>query len=270
MSRTASLCVGGLICGVAFWWCLPAPVRVSAEEGQPVPPAAADPNNVAPLPHRAKGTFDYKATSKAEQKILAALTDPQGVDIEFIDTPLKDAIDFLADAHNITMLVDEQALSEEGIGTDVQLNRTLSGVSLKSAMHIMLEPLGLTYVTEDDVLKVTTQEAAAKKREVRVYNVEHFGEMGVEAKALSETLKKILAPPVGQPTKVERDAETQWVILRNDEGIVAVRNAEGQAIYDFDSSNATIDVLGRLLVVSAPQAAHEKIRDALTQLDRHW
>jgi hypothetical protein len=93
------------------------------------------------------------------------------VDIEFIDTPLKDAMDFLADAHDITIIMDEQALTEEGVAIDEPLNRTLSGITLRSALKIILEPLGLTYVIEDEVMKITTIIAAEDKLSTRVYPV---------------------------------------------------------------------------------------------------
>lgn len=116
-------------------------------------------------------SVDLHKNSPAEEKIQAALIDPQGVDIEFIDTPLSDAMQFLADAHDITILVDEQSLTEEGVAIDEPINRTLSGITLRSAMKIILEPLGLTYIIEDEVMKITTIIAAEEKLSTRVYPV---------------------------------------------------------------------------------------------------
>jgi hypothetical protein len=116
-------------------------------------------------------SVDLHKNSPSEEKIQAALIDPQGVEIEFIDTPLKDAIEFLADAHEITILIDEQALTEEGVSIDEPINRTLSGITLRSALKIILEPLGLTYVIEDEVMKITTIIAAEEKLSTRVYPV---------------------------------------------------------------------------------------------------
>ncbi len=116
-------------------------------------------------------SVDLHKNSPAEEKIQAALIDPQGVEIEFIDTPLKDAMDFIADAHGITIIVDEQALTEEGVSIDEPINRILSGVTLRSALKIILEPLLLTYVIEDEVMKITTIIAAEDKLSTRVYPV---------------------------------------------------------------------------------------------------
>ena len=93
------------------------------------------------------------------------------MEIEFIDTPLKEAMEFIGDANGITIIIDEQALPEEGVSIDEPINRIFSGVTLRSAIKIILEPLGLTYVIEDEVMKITTIIAAEDKLSTRVYPV---------------------------------------------------------------------------------------------------
>ncbi len=112
---------------------------------------------------------DLRRNSVNEERIMNALKD--NTSIEFVDTPLKDAIDYLAQLHRITIILEDNALSEEGIPTDEPINLVLSGVSLRSAMKIMLEKLGLTWVVEDEVMKITTQTAADEKSTTRVYPV---------------------------------------------------------------------------------------------------
>ncbi len=111
---------GGLVC----WSLLPQSSsgqnRISGqpENAEPATPqiAGTTPKKAiaipAPPPHRAEGDFDLYEPDKSEHKIYEALTKP--VEIEFIDTPLKDAMDFIAEAHKITIIIDEQALTEEG------------------------------------------------------------------------------------------------------------------------------------------------------------
>jgi hypothetical protein len=57
------------------------------------------------------------------------------------------------------------------VAIDEPINRTLSGITLRSAMKIILEPLGLTYIIEDEVMKITTIIAADEKLSSRVYPV---------------------------------------------------------------------------------------------------
>ena len=134
------------------------------------------------------GPLDLSKRSEAEEKIEAALTYP--TEIEFVDTSLKDAMEFVADLHKITIILDETALSEEGIASDEPITQVLSGISLESMLNITLKPLGLTYVVEDEVMKITTVVAAAKRKETRVYLVTTLGEAGYEMDALQEIVEQ--------------------------------------------------------------------------------
>lgn len=114
-------------------------------------------------------SVDLHKNSPAEERIQEALREE--TETGFIDTPLKDAIDFIKELHKIQIIIDEQALVEEGLATDEPINLDLSGITLRSALRIMLEPLGLTYVIEDEVMKITTQAKAEEKLQTRVYPV---------------------------------------------------------------------------------------------------
>ena len=65
-------------------------------------------------------------------------------------------MEFLADLHNIPILVVDRVLDDEGIPTDEPINLVLAGIKLRSLLKIMLEDLGLTYIIEDEVMKITT------------------------------------------------------------------------------------------------------------------
>ncbi len=54
---------------------------------------------------------------------------------------------------------------------DQPINLKLSGASFRSVLKLLLEPLQLTYVIEDEVMKITTATKAADKLTTRVYPV---------------------------------------------------------------------------------------------------
>ena len=87
------------------------------------------------------GSRDMKVRGPAEKKIEAALKSP--TQLEFVDTPLTDVIDYLKDYHQIEIQLDKKAMDEAGIGTDITVTKNLKGVSLKSALRLMLRELGL-------------------------------------------------------------------------------------------------------------------------------
>jgi len=114
-------------------------------------------------------SVDLHKSSKAEENISAQL-DKQ-TEIAFTDTPLTDAVTFLSEYHNIPIIIDNEALTEEGIAPDVAVTRTLTGVKLRSAMKIILQPLQLSYVIEDEVMKITTAAKEKERLQTRVYPV---------------------------------------------------------------------------------------------------
>ncbi len=121
----------------------------------------------------------HKATT-AERRITAALDDQ--TTINFADTPLTDVVDFLSRTHEIPIILDTVAIEEAGLLVDEPVNLTLAGVTLQSALKIMLSEFELTYVIEDEVMKVTTVEVANEKLSTRVYPV---GDLVVQLNALS-------------------------------------------------------------------------------------
>ena len=60
------------------------------------------------------------------------------ITLEFKDTPLSQVIDDLRSDTNMNIITDQPALDEEGISTDRPITMKLEGVSMKSALSILL------------------------------------------------------------------------------------------------------------------------------------
>lgn len=118
------------------------------------------------------GSVDIAGKGDAEIRINSALQGPlTSVGLDFPETPLEEVIDFLRDEYNIPIQLDAAALDELGISPDDPVDVNLNNVSLRSAMRIMLKPLDLTYIIEDEVLLITTEEYAETRLVVKVYPV---------------------------------------------------------------------------------------------------
>ncbi|MCY2990442.1 MAG: DUF4974 domain-containing protein [Planctomycetota bacterium] len=128
--------------------------------------------------------------SAAEKTIAQALGAPTR--LEFVETPLEDVMAFLRDQHNITIEIDKKALDNVGIGTDTPITKNLKDVSLRSALRLILRDLGLTYVTDHEVLTITSQDEAAANPQVRIYNVAAFASDDISPEELAGTLQQIL------------------------------------------------------------------------------
>lgn len=135
--------------------------------------------------------------SEAANKIVATLDGD--TTLEFIETPLSDVVDYLCDLHDINILLDTKALEEVGIGSDTPITRNLKGISLRSALRLMLRDLELTYLVADEVLQITTPEQASELTQLSVYNVGPMLEKNEPADSLALTLEQALAKPHRKP-----------------------------------------------------------------------
>jgi hypothetical protein len=118
---------------------------------------------------------EYKAVSlasesPAEKKIQEELLRP--TQFQFNETPLKDVVTFIKDLHGINIELDRKKLEDAGVNPDDTLiTRNLSGVSLKAALKLVLEQLGLAYVIKNEVLVITSKDDADAYLITKVYPV---------------------------------------------------------------------------------------------------
>lgn len=152
--------------------------------------ASARPRQPADL--LAYRVVDLYERSKAEERILAALDDP--TEIEFTNTPLYEGLAYLAELHNIVIVLDEPALAAEGINRDEPVTRILKDLTLRNALNLMLEPLGLTYVVANDVLMITTETAASRRMETHVYHISVLTDAGLTSDEVARTIQATIGP----------------------------------------------------------------------------
>lgn len=98
------------------------------------------------------------------------LYDP--VTLNFCKVPLQKAIKEIANVMEIRLVVDEGALSEEGVNLDHPLTLKLEGISLKSTLKLLLEQARLAYVIKEESILVTTRARAAGPVVKKLYPVE--------------------------------------------------------------------------------------------------
>ncbi len=118
-----------------------------------------------------KGATDrdgYK--SKQELEIQKKLKTP--VLPNYDKMPLSQVIDSLSKLAGINIYLDPRGLGQEGVEPDTPVSLTLSSeVSLESALNLILEPLHLTYMIKDEVLKITSEQIRDGEMVRVVYNV---------------------------------------------------------------------------------------------------
>jgi uncharacterized protein (TIGR03067 family) len=111
-----------------------------------------------------------ETTLQRAEKVLLKALDTK-TELEFIDTPLADVVDFLQKKHGIQIQIDRKSLDDIDLDIDTPVTRNLRDVSLRSALRLMLDELGLTYIIIDEVLLFTTADAVVEYPCATVHDV---------------------------------------------------------------------------------------------------
>ena len=120
----------------------------------------------------ASGSYGQEALprpNEAEAKIEAALGEPAR--LHFADQPLADVVEQLAKRHKIAIQIDNKTLAQVGLGSNTPVTAHVEGVTLRSALRLMLAQRALTYAIRDEALVITTQSEAESMLTVAFYPV---------------------------------------------------------------------------------------------------
>ncbi|NCY02446.1 MAG: hypothetical protein EBX36_05930, partial [Planctomycetia bacterium] len=116
-------------------------------------------------------SVDLANPGSAEKRLYDAL-DQTVDDLNFQETPLRDVINQLKDKFDIPILADKKAFEDAGLDLDTTLvTQSVSGISLRSALRLLLGDIDLTYLIKDEVMLITTKEKAAENLVIKVYPV---------------------------------------------------------------------------------------------------
>ena len=115
------------------------------------------------------GRADFRKTPR-EMEIEQKLRHP--VTLQFQEAPLGEVMDHLAKYAGINIHLDPRGMAEEGITSTTPVSIVISNeVMLKSALNLILQPLHLSYVVKDEVLKITSEQLRDGETFTRTYNV---------------------------------------------------------------------------------------------------
>ncbi|MBX6316317.1 MAG: type II secretory pathway, component PulD, partial [Isosphaeraceae bacterium] len=101
--------------------------------------------------------------------IEAKLNDP--VSLNFADTPLGEALEFLRSYTGLNIVPDQGALAEEGLTLGSKVTLQVKDIKLKNALKLMLQPLHLTYRVDEEVLLITSPQSNRQKLITQAYDV---------------------------------------------------------------------------------------------------
>jgi hypothetical protein len=115
-------------------------------------------------------SVDLANPGSAEERIYDALENTVE-NFSFDETPLRDVIAQIQDSQGIPVQLNMRALDDATLDPEEPITRDLSGITLRSALRIILRDLDLTYVVKDEVLMITTKDDAEQNMVIKVYPV---------------------------------------------------------------------------------------------------
>jgi hypothetical protein len=109
----------------------------------------------------------------AEQRIKQTLDRRLKSPLSFVQLPLNEIAMQLQEEYEIPIMLDMAALEAAAVTPDVEATVEINNVSLRTALDLMLKQIeGLTYIIDQEVLLITTQDEAEQRLRVVVYRVD--------------------------------------------------------------------------------------------------
>lgn len=184
-----------------------------------------------------------------EARIRQQLKKP--VSLDFDETPLVEVIACLRDTGDSNFVLDIGGLEEEGVTARQPISIHVDGISLENALDLILQPLGLAFTIEDEVVKVTSRLRAQGRLETVTYPVADL----IDPIILAETIR-----PDGEKTPTAELALLGEIIMAT----VApdswdVRGGPG-SVRTYDKTMS--------LVIRQTEQAHQEIRYVIGSLRR--
>jgi hypothetical protein len=157
-------------------------IRELLDQFQPAPPISF---------REALGSKDSR-----ERRLQAALDAP--CDWQFVETPFYEAVQQLANRHQVPLVVCRRNLEEGGQDWRAPISLSLKDISLRSALRIFAGQVDCCCILHRGVLQVTTPEDASSRVYTQVYDVRdlvHYEEGDlIDFDSLLELVYTIVSP----------------------------------------------------------------------------
>jgi hypothetical protein len=173
--------------------------------------------------------------SAQEQQIELELE--KNTSLDFTDESLDGVRDTIMERHGFNIIIEKRLLEEDSVATDAtDINLKVSEIPLRSALKLLLQPKGLTFVVEDSVLKITTGPAHFSQYLTRTYPVRDLiGDDTADFKLLMEAIKLGVTPgawvdgiSTGQEKPAKRSDSVATISMVPASGSLVIRqNWEG-------------------------------------------
>ena len=116
--------------------------------------------------------MNAKLEPRKDPKVMAIeakLSDRISINMD--KQPLSEAVTFLTNYTGLNIVLDPKAVADAGLSSASPVSLVLNNSKLKTVLKLLLQPLGLTYKLEDDVIVITSPEAMQAQTITQTYYV---------------------------------------------------------------------------------------------------
>jgi hypothetical protein len=129
--------------------------------------------NPIELGRGAAETSDRAAYQSAQRRIESTLGQRLKSPLDFPETPLSSIMQLVSDEYDIPIVFDTMALEAVAQSPDTEITANYNAISLRSALELMFGQVeDLTYIIDNEVLLITTEDVAESRLLTIVYQVD--------------------------------------------------------------------------------------------------
>lgn len=141
---------------------------------------------------------DRKASLIPKRSVLDALEDE--VAVEFAETTLREALQFLQERQGISLWIDEAALAEQKGALERTVNLSAEDKRFDWVLDRLLLSSNLDWLVERNLIRITTAAEANKHLEARAYDVLDLTAAGFDEEILTTLIEGCVDPETWSPS----------------------------------------------------------------------
>lgn len=191
----------------------------------------------------------------------------------FDNTPLADVVAYYSHEFDVNIVLNAKGLADAAVDPSAPVSWTLhKPVTLEAALHLILEEFDLTFVIQDEVLKITSKDKADECRTSEVYPVGDLigpppGSFGTIIQVITSSVNPDSWDDVGGPNPdIQVGPGYCLVITQTREGHAEIRNLLAKIRATAKDSLASRDHLTTVSAYRVPYGTGQQTAEALKNI----
>ncbi len=173
-----------------------------------------------------EGTNDMDRVEEYRKNLV------KSIDLDFNGMPLNTVLKALSGDLKVQFWIDQVELDTLGVAVDSPITMQMSGLTLRQALKLILEPLELTYVVHENWITITSKDSADSKPNIAYYELSHILPNSAQVDSLMVAIEMQIEPD-------------SWLS---------------------GGGTSSLMIVGSLLIVSAPETTQEQIAALLGRI----